>query len=163
MVGVYVLVALALYGADSWFRYDITRHVALIRVARTERAARASSEGQLTILRRESDRADAALPALAALLPQQDALIDFPRKAVAFARQYGLDFSFTFGESTRGASTTPGYVAFSASGKGQGDKWVDFLKAFESSPNVVAVDTVQMRAGTAGSYDVTINGKVFSQ
>ena len=79
------------------------------------------------------------------------------------ARQAGLDFNFGFGGTVAGATSTPGTVAFSMSGKGPALAWTEFLKAFESGANAVSVDTARMLSNDGKSYDVTVNGKAFTQ
>ncbi len=153
----------ALSGVAYWLSYDAMRHIAAMQAAQADKAAREAMESQLAILRAASGKANDLAPVIAAILPTQDALVDFPRETGALARQSGLDFSFGFGESVAGTTTTPGTVAFAMSGKGPALKWAEFLKAFESGANAVSVDVARMRSNDGKSYDMTINGKAFTQ
>lgn len=163
MIGVYAAVAGVFWGASAWFKADISRRTGRIAEAEGRASARQAAEKSIALLTADSAKADALLPALTGVLPDQDSLIDFPREAALLARQYGLEFSLNFGAGTPGTTTTPGSVAFAAAGKGPGAKWAEFLRAFESSKRVVSLDQVRMATVDGKSYDVNIDGKVFSQ
>lgn len=163
MIGVYVIIALAFWGASAWFKSDIARRTGRITEAEGRALARRSAEAGVTALTADSAKAEALLPALTGVLPDQDSLIDFPREAALLARQYGLEFSLNFGAGVSGTTTTPGSVAFTASGKGPSAKWAEFLKAFESGKRIISLGEVRMATVDGKSYDVNINGKVFSQ
>lgn len=163
MIGIYIVIAAVLWGASAWFMADIARRTASIAGAEGEAAARRAAESSITALTADNVKAKALLPALSGILPDQDSLIDFPREAALLARQYGLEFSLNFGVGASGSTTTPGTVAFSASGKGPGGKWAEFLKAFESGRHIVSLGEVRMATVDGKSYDVNIDGKVFSQ
>ena len=162
-VGIYAFAAAVAYGIGAWFEYDITRHVAAIRAAEGEKTSRLAAGSRLAILRAAATKADAVAGDIAEMLPAQDGLISFPRRAGELAKAHGIEFGMTFGASVAGTTTTPGYVAFSASGKGTAENILGFVGAFEAGTGIVGIDTMRMNATSAGSYDMTIDGKVFSQ
>lgn len=158
-----MIVIAVLLGIAYWLSYDATRHIRGMQAAQADKAARESMESRLEALRAAGAKAAEIAPSVSAILPRQDDLVNFPRETAALARQSGLDFSFGFGATAAGTTTTPGSVAFTMSGKGLILKWIEFLKAFESGVNTVSVDTARMTSGDGKSYDVTVNGKAFTQ
>lgn len=139
------------------------RRVAAIREARTAIRSREMAGENLARLTAQASFAGAEVPFLAALLPEEDTLVDFPREAAALARQYALDFSFAFGASEKGTAKAPGHVAFSMSGKGGTDGWFSFLRAFEAGSKIVRFEDIRMESGDGAAYDVTSYGKIFTQ
>lgn len=159
----YVVVVMVVGGVVVWFAHDMTRRVALIHDMRRALLLRSSSSEQGVLLKAQADQASRALPFLESLVPPVDRLINFPRESGALARRQGLEFGFSFGVSAPGAVRAPGTLAFSASGKGAAESWLQFMRAFESGQYLIGLDTVRMTSADGKQYDTTINGKIFTQ
>lgn len=161
----------------AWLAYDMNRHAGTIQAALAEMQSRKDSESQLALLRGQAREASGYAPFLVSILPDADSLISVPREAISLARLSGLDFSFAFGESVKGTTTTAGMIAYTMSGKGPAEKWIDFLRAFEAASPIASVEGITMAStdaprGEAGSprneagakiYEVNAHGNIFSQ
>ncbi len=156
-------VAAVMFGVIAWLAADMNARVASIRDARTAIKAREVVRENVTVLRSQASLAAQEVPYLMSLLPTEDALIDFPREAGVLARQNALDFSFSFKESVKGSTTTPGSVAFSASGKGGGEGWLAFLRSFSAGSKIIGFDDIRMTSKDGSVYDTVIHGKIFTQ
>ena len=156
------LAAVFLGAGIAWLAYDMNRHAATIQVALGEIQSRKNSESQLSVLRGQASQAEGQVPFLTSILPEADALISVPREATSLARLSGLDFSFAFGESVKGATTTAGTIAYTISGKGPLDKWLDFLNSFEQGSPLVSVVRATL-VGDGKTYEVNAHGNIFSQ
>lgn len=163
MVFLACLAAVFLGAGIAWLAYDMNRHAANIQMALGEIQSRKNSESELTVLRGQAAQAGGQVPFLTSILPDEDALVGVPREMTSLARLHGLDFSFAFGESVKGATTTAGTIAYTISGKGPLDKWLDFLDSFERGSPMVSVLGATL-AGTDGkTYEVNAHGNIFSQ
>lgn len=164
------LAAVFLGAGIAWLAHDMNRHAANIQTVLAEIKSRKDSERELTLLRGQAAQASGQVPYLTSILPDEDALISVPREAASLARLRGLDFSFVFGASMRGATTTAGTIAYTISGKGPLDKWVDFFDAFERASPLASVEKITLtgtdspRGETGGKiYEANAYGNVFSQ
>jgi hypothetical protein len=157
------IVAVLLGAIIAWLAYDMNRHATGIQSLLAEMQARKEAEGQLVILKGQATQAAGYAPSLLSMLPEADSLVGFPREAASRARLYGLDFGFTFGESTKGSTTTPGTVAYVMSGKGLLGKWIDFIYAFEAGSPLLGVERAVFESSNGTAYEAKITGHVFSQ
>jgi hypothetical protein len=157
------VVAVFLGGGIAWLAYDMNRHAATIQKSLAEIQARKDAEGNLVLLRGQSTQASGYVPFLVSILPEPDSLISLPREITNRARLYGIDFGFAFGESVRGSTTTAGTIAYTMSGKGTADKWMDFLRALESGTPLASVEKAIFSSADGKEYEVKINGNIFSQ
>ena len=154
---------LVLGGVVAWFAHDMTRRVAVIHDARREVLVRSSSSEQGTLLKVQAVQASRAMPFVQSLLPATDRLINFPKESGALARRHSLEFGFLFGASTPGTVHAPGTLAFSISGKGLADPWLNFMREFEKGQYVIGLDSLRMTSTDGKLYDMAINGKIFTQ
>ena len=157
------VIAVFLGAGIAWLAYDMNRHAESIQKSLAEMQARKDAEGNLTLLRGQSTQASGYVPFLLSILPDPDSLISLPRDMTNRARLYGIDFAFAFGDSVRGSTTTAGMIAYTMSGKGPADKWVDFLRAFESGAPLTSVEKAVFSSTDGKEYEVKINGNIFSQ
>jgi hypothetical protein len=157
------ILAVFLGAGIAWLAYDMNRHAATIQKSLAEIQARKDAEGNLTLLRGQAEQARGYVPFLVSILPNADSLISVPRDMVAKARLYGLDFGFTFGNSVKGATTTAGTIAYTMSGKGPLDKWIDFITGFEAGTPLASVDRAVFTSPDGKTYETKINGNIFSQ
>lgn len=164
------IIAVILGAGIAWLAYDMDRHASAIQKSLGEIRARKDAEGNLVLLRGQASQAVSYVPFLVSILPDPDTLISVPRDMTAKARLYDLDFGFAFGASTKGATTTAGTIAYTITGKGALDKWIDYLRAVESGSPLTGIEravfsSVDSPRGEAGgkAYEVKINGTIFSQ
>lgn len=157
------VIAVVLGAGIAWLAYDMDRHATEIQKSLAEIQARKDAEGNLVLLRGQAQQASGYVPFLVSILPNPDSLISVPRDLTAKARLYGLDFGFTFGASTKGATTTAGTIAYTMSGKGAVDKWIDFIRAVESGSPLTAVERATFSSVDGKTYEAKINGTIFSQ
>ena len=157
------IIAVFLGGGIAWLAYDMNRHAVVIQKSLAEIQARKDGEGNLALLRGQAEQASGYVPFLVSILPEPDSLISLPREMTNRARLYGIDFSFAFGESVTGSTTTAGMIAYTASGKGDALKWLDFLRALESGSPLANVEKALFSSADGKEYEVKINGNIFSQ
>lgn len=157
------VIAVFLGAGIAWLAYDMDRHATGIQKSLAEIQSRKDAEGNLTLLRGQASQASGYVPFLVSILPDPDTLISVPRDLTAKARLYGLDFGFAFGASTKGATTTAGTIAYTMSGKGAVDKWIDFIRAVESGSPLTAVERATFSSADGKLYEAKINGTIFSQ
>ncbi len=157
------VIAVILGAVIAWLAFDMDRRAAAIQQSLAEIQARKDAEGNLVLLRGQASQASGYVPFLVSILPDPDSLISVPRDLTARARLYGIDFGFTFGASTKGATTTAGTIAYTMSGKGALDKWINFLAAFEAGTPLARVDRAVFGSPDGTTYETTINGTIFSQ
>lgn len=162
-IGAYAAIAAVLAGMVMWLGYDMRRHVQAIQDAKRELLMHESAENQSALLRVQADAAARETPRLLSLLPLQDQLIHFPRESGNLARRHNLELGVLFGASAPSATSTPGTVAFSMTGKGAAVDWLDFLSEIEAGQYFVGIDSLRMASADGTVYDATINGKIFSQ
>lgn len=156
-------IAVILGAGIAWLAYDMNRRAARIQESLLEIERRKESEGNLVLLRGQAEQAKGYVPFLVSILPEADSLISVPRDITAKARLYNLDFGFTFGESVKGSTTTPGTVAYVMSGKGPLDKWVGFITEIERSAPLMGIDRALFTSADGAVYEAKINGTIFSQ
>lgn len=157
------IIALILGAGIAWLAYDMDRHATAIQKSLAEIQARKDAEGNLVLLRGQASQASAYVPFLVSILPDPDTLISVPRDLAAKARLYGLEFGFAFGASTKGATTTAGTIAYTMSGKGAADKWVEYLRAVEGGTPLASVERAVFTSTDGKLYEAKINGTIFSQ
>lgn len=157
------IIAVFLGASIAWLAYDMDRRAVAIQKSLAEMQARKDAEGNLTLLRGQAVQASGSVPFLISILPDPDSLISVPRDMTNRARLYGLDFGFTFGASVRGATTTAGMIAYTMSGKGALDKWIDFLRAVESVNPLTNIERAVFTSTDGKIYETKINGNIFSQ
>ncbi len=155
--------AIILGGMVAWFAYDMSRHVVAIQSARGTLSARASGDTEFSRLKSQANQAAQELPFLTSLLPSEGQLINFPRESGILARQNTIELGFSFGASTAGTTSAPGFTAFMMSGQGALNNWFDFMRALETSNYVIGIDVVRLTTTDGKIYNGNINGKVFSQ
>ncbi|MSR73723.1 MAG: hypothetical protein EXS60_01545 [Candidatus Pacebacteria bacterium] len=157
------VIAVCLGAGIAWLAFDMDRHAQTIQKSLAEIQARKDAEGNLVLLRGQAGQASGYVPFLVSILPDPDSLISLPRDLTAKARLYGIDFGFTFGASTKGATTTAGTIAYTMSGKGPADKWIDFLRAVESGNPLASIERAVFTSTDGKLYETKINGTIFSQ
>lgn len=154
---------MVLGGGIAWLAYDMDRHASAIQESLGEIQARKDAGGNLALLRGQASQASGYVPFLVSILPNPDTLISVPRDFTAKARLYGLDFGFAFGASTKGATTTVGAIAYTMSGKGPLDKWIEYISAIESGSPLTGVERATFSSTDGKTYETKINGTIFSQ
>lgn len=157
------VIAVCLGAGIAWLAFDMDRHAQAIQKSLAEIQARKDAEGNLVLLRGQASQASGYVPFLVSILPEPDSLIGLPRDMTNRARLYAIDFAFAFGASTKGATTTAGMIAYTMSGKGAAEKWIDFLRAFESGVPLASVEKATFSSLDGKEYEVKINGTIFSQ
>jgi hypothetical protein len=147
----------------AWFARDISRRVAAVREVKRELAARSASAEERALLARAAAAADAALPALMAMLPAYDDLLNVPRELGVIARRRGLEFGFTFGGTAEGSQDAPAATAFVMTGKGALADWVAFLRDIERGALFTALHDITITSADGARYEITAHGSIFSR
>lgn len=144
---------------------DTERRLAALQELRLERAARAQAIASLVRLKADAPLAQAYLPALRSLLPDQDQALAVQRELRDLARARGLSFTFSFGASAPATETAPGAIAFQFTAGGPFDDLIAFLEAIEQSDRLIAFteSDVSFSNDTADAVSATVRGRVFTR
>jgi len=149
----------ALFGL--WF--GATRAVSDIAAFKKEAATISSSVSQLAGLKRDSVVADALLPRISQMLPNEDQLLFISNELTGLAVEKGLEAAFNFGNPLPSSSASaPGAIAFTMSLEGTFRNFVDYLIALAKLPYVVQLSNFDIQQ-VANRYRFTLSGVIFTQ
>ena len=140
----------------------LTRTAGEIDQRKNELALRTTVTASLAELRQNFTRAEPLQRILDKIFPPKDELINFGRDFINLSRQRNLEFGFNFGNETLASEDKPGFISFSASGKGTQDNFLNFLQDLEKSTLFIKINSVDLvRQTSSESFNIVMDGQVF--
>jgi type II secretory pathway pseudopilin PulG len=140
---------------------SISQKTAEIEVLEDNLNFRLQATDSLVVLRGDYSKAQQYIPTLDTILPTRDQLVSFPRDLSNSAKQEKINLNVSLGEETPKTETKLGSIAFTATGQGKFDGFINFFKGAETGRYSIKLDTLDFtRQGE--DFRALIKGKVFS-
>lgn len=140
---------------------DLNKRLSRLNDYKAELQSREAAIGLLTQLKSDAERAEPFFSVLKNSLPSRDDLVLFPRELERFAKQYEVDFGFSFGEEAVGSASSPSAVKFTIVLEGQYDNLLAFLKAVEQSRYYIRLSSIDISRKEEGKFGLISSGEVY--
>lgn len=159
-IGVIVLAVIAMQATSGL----LAKTADEIEKRKDELALRTAVTASLAELRANFAKAQPYQRILDSVFPPKDDLINFGRDFINLGKQSGLELGFNFGNENPSSTDKPGFISFSASGKGTQDGFLRFLKDLEKSTLFIKINSLDLvRQVSADTFNIVLDGQVFFQ
>jgi hypothetical protein len=154
-------IAAVLGAAIIFLSSDITQKTKEISSLQSNINFRIQASDLLVSLRQDYSNAQQYIPILDTILPTRDQLVSFPRDIANEAKEFGINLNASLGEETPKTQSQLGNIAFTVTGQGGFNNFIDFLKKTETGRYSMRLDTLDFtRQGE--EFRTLLKGKVFS-
>jgi len=157
-LGIVAVILIANYFVFS----DISSRVSRIQELRRDTAFRVRAIDSLVVLKDESRRAAEYYNVLFNILPDTDSLFDFRRRLIALASDFGVKFTFAFGNDSPGTDLTPGFAEFDANISGEEKNFIPLLKKIEEGLYFIQFNSVDFDFAN-DKFNASMEGRIFSR
>lgn len=161
-VSIAIGITLILLGVNTWLMHDTTTRAESLTALQSEEKKRREIIESLARLKRESVEAQAYLPALRNLIPNEDQALTLQRDIRALAQKHALAFTFSFGAATPATETEPGSLGIQFTANGIFDNFLEFMREVEALPYILSIESTDLNI-IKELVSATLRGKVFTR
>ncbi len=148
-----------LLAAAIFTAFHINEQIAEIQNLRRVIQSRVISVESIALLRRDSEKAEAATGVINNALPTKDGIIIFSREMDRLAKENNVQFGFSFTSETAAAGDQLGSIGFTATTQSSYQSLTKFLKTLETSRFIINTQSIDaVRGGEL--FNAVIKGTV---
>lgn len=155
-----LIIIIVLMSGWFFFRSNIETSAAKIAATKQELANRSAMLQSFALIKSQyTQKAQAYLDVLHAVVPVEEYFINFSKELQQAASRRGLEYGFSFTGEERGAAGNLGAISFSLNLRGSQNNLIQFIQDLQTFRYVISIQNIAFDGDTEGA--ITLKAKVY--